>query len=49
MMCKMRTPMCASARVASSNIVYIGYRYRSTGRSALTTEIGPITLSGLKP
>ena len=48
MMCKMCTPMCASARVASSNIVYLGYDYRSTGRSALNTEIGPVILSGLK-
>ena len=49
MMCKICTPMFASARVVSSNIVYLGYRYRFKGRSALTTEIGPITLSGLKP
>ena len=34
------TPMCASARVASSNIVYLEYGYRSTGTSVLNTEIG---------
>ena len=33
-------PMCASARVASSNIVYLGYGYRSTGISVLNIEIG---------
>ena len=33
------TPMCASTRVASSNIVYLGYGYRSTGTSVLNTEI----------
>ena len=33
-------PMCASARVASSNIVYLGYGYRSTRISVLNTEIG---------
>ena len=32
------TPMCASARVVLSNIVYLGYGYRSTGISALNTE-----------
>ena len=34
------TPMCASARVAPSNIVYLWYAYRSTGISVLNTEIG---------
>ena len=34
------TPMCASARVAPSNIVYLWYGYRSMGISALNTEIG---------
>ena len=33
------TPMCASARVASSNIVYLEYEYRSTGTRVLNTEI----------
>ena len=47
MMCKMCTLMCASARVALSNIVYLGYGYRSTGRSASTTEIGLVILSRL--
>ena len=32
------TPMYASARVVSNNIVYLGYGYRSTGISALNTE-----------
>ena len=32
------TPMCASARVVSSNIVYLGYEYRSMGISALNIE-----------
>ena len=32
------TPMFASAHVVSSNIVYLGYGYRSTGISALNTE-----------
>ena len=32
------TPMCASARVAPSNIVYLWYGYRSTGIDVLTTE-----------
>ena len=32
------TPMCASACVVSSNIVYLGYEYRSMGISALNTE-----------
>ena len=48
MMCKIYTPMCASAYVVSSNIVYLGYEYRSMGRSALSTEIGPVILSGRK-
>ena len=34
------TPMCASAHVAPSNIVYQGYGYQSTGISVLNTEIG---------
>ena len=34
------TPMCASVCVASSNIVYLGYGYRSTGISVLNTKIG---------
>ena len=34
------TPMCASARVASSKIVYLGYGYRSMGTSVLNTKIG---------
>ena len=29
------TPMCASASVASSNIVYLWYVYRSTGISVV--------------
>ena len=32
------TPMCASAHVVSSNIVYLGYGYRSTGISVLNTK-----------
>ena len=42
------TPMCESAHVASSNIVYLGYGYRSTGISVLNTEIGLSILSGCK-
>ena len=34
------TPMCASVRVALSNIVYLWYGYRSTGISVLNIEIG---------
>ena len=34
------TPMCASACVASSNIVYLEYGYQSKGTSVLNTEIG---------
>ena len=34
------TPMCESACVAPSNIVYLWYRYRSTGISVVNTEIG---------
>ena len=34
------TPMCPSARVTSSNIVFLEYGYRSTGTSVLKTEIG---------
>ena len=37
--CVKCTPMCASARVAPSNIMYQWYRYRSTGIGVLTTEI----------
>ena len=37
--CVKCTPMCASARVAPSNIVYSWYGYRSTGTDVLTTEI----------
>ena len=37
--CVKCTPMCASARVAPSNIVYKFYGYRSTGIGVLTTEI----------
>ena len=33
------TPMCASARVAPSNIVYSWYGYRSTGTGVLTTKV----------
>ena len=33
------TPMCASARVAPSNIVYSWYGYRSTGTCVLTTKV----------
>ena len=36
--CEKCTPMCASARVAPSNIVYQWYGYRSTGIDVLTTE-----------
>ena len=32
-------PMCASARVAPSNIVYSWYGYRSTGTGVLTTKV----------
>ena len=38
MWCEKCTPMCASARVAPSNIVYLWYGYRSTGIDVLTTE-----------
>ena len=34
------TLMCASARVASSNIVYLEYGYRSMRTSVLNIEIG---------
>ena len=37
--CVKCTPMCASARVAPSNIVYTWYGYRSTGTGVLTTEV----------
>ena len=35
--CEKCTPMCASARVAPSNIVYLWYGYRSMGIDVLTT------------
>ena len=37
--CVKYTPMCASARVAPSNIVYQWYGYRSTGIGVLNTKI----------
>ena len=37
--CVKCTPMCSSARIAPSNIVYQWYGYRSTGIGVLTTEI----------
>ena len=37
--CVKYTPMCASARVAPSNIVYSWYGYRSTGTGVLATEV----------
>ena len=37
--CVKCVPKCASARVAPSNIVYLSYGYRSTGKGVLTTEI----------
>ena len=37
--CVKCTPMCASARVAPSNIVYQRYGYRSTGTDVLTTKV----------
>ena len=37
--CVKCTPMCASARVAPSNIVYQRYGYRSTGTGVLTTKV----------
>ena len=37
--CVKCTPMCASARVALSNIVYQWYGYRSTGTGVLNTKI----------
>ena len=37
--CVKYTPMCASARVAPSNIVYQWYGYRSTGTGVLNTKI----------
>ena len=49
MMCKMCTPMCASARVVSSNIVYLSTDFNPWGGgSVLTTKIVLIILSGLK-
>ena len=37
--CVKLMPMCASARVALSNIVYLKYGYRSTGKGVLTTKV----------
>ena len=37
--CVKCVPKRASARVAPSNIVYLSYGYRSTGKGVLTTEI----------
>ena len=37
--CVKCTPMCASARVAPSNIVYQWYGYQSTGIGVLNTKI----------
>ena len=37
--CVKYVPKCASVRVAPSNIVYLSYGYRSTGKGVLTTEI----------
>ena len=37
--CVKCTPMCASARVAASNIVYQRYGYQSTGTGVLTTKV----------
>ena len=37
--CVKCTPMCASARVAPSNIMYQWYGYRSTGTGVLTTKV----------
>ena len=37
--CIKYTPICASARVAPSSIVYSWYRYRSTGTGVLTTKV----------
>ena len=37
--CVKCTPMCASARVAPSNIAYQRYGYRSTGTGVLTTKV----------
>ena len=37
--CVKYTPMCASARVAPSNIVYSWYGYQSTGTGVLTAEV----------
>ena len=37
--CVKCTPMCASAHVAPSNIVYQRYGYRSTGTGVLTTKV----------
>ena len=37
--CVKYVPKYASARVAPSNIVYLKYGYRSTGKGELTTEV----------
>ena len=37
--CVKCTPICTSARVAPSNIVYSWYGYRSTGTGVLTTKV----------
>ena len=37
--CVKYVPKCASARVAPSNIVYLKYGYRSTGKGELATEV----------
>ena len=37
--CVKYVPKCASARVTPSNIVYLKYGYRSTGKGELTTEV----------
>ena len=37
--CLKCTPMCGSARVAPSNIVYQWYGYRSTGTGVLNTKM----------
>ena len=37
--CVKFVPKCASARVAPSNIVYLKYGYRSTGKGELITEV----------
>ena len=37
--CVKCVPKCASARVAPSNIVYLSYGYRSTGKGVLTIKV----------